>query len=79
VQCCKVTPDQRLFFLSSPTFDLPFCRDRIFNLFEFLLEDQNDRASPRRIAIEETSLMLREPLAQAAARRTDVIGNIGAA
>jgi hypothetical protein len=48
-------------------------------LSEFLLEGESDRSPTRRIAVENSGLMLREALIKAAARRADIVRAVGAA
>jgi hypothetical protein len=78
-RCCEIASDQRLFLFAAPPFYLPFRSNRIFDLSEFLLEGESGRSPTRRIAVENSGLILREALIKAAARCAYIIGAVGAA
>jgi hypothetical protein len=79
VQRREIAPDQRLFLLASPTFDLSLGGHGILDAFEILMEDEGHRPTSGSIAIECAGLMFGETLLQAATRHANVVRAISAA
>jgi hypothetical protein len=74
----KIAAHESFLLGAAPFLQLAFASDRIGNAIEPLREDEGHGATRLCVALERTSIMLRDPDFELGARRADVVAAVGA-